>query len=172
MLLVNWINKFFQRKNTLVKWINQKFQCNFKPQDIDAVRDFTLLWNVLEGIVFSTIFSIPTAEQIFQQHQFNEQPFLPYYNYFRQRYINTNGAANQRFRSLSFRQADRAAFVEQILINQASQPGDKVLALMIIIYRLRNNLFHGIKPIRTLNQQRENFENANGFLKELISYYV
>lgn len=157
---------------SLIDWINQTFHRNFNQYDIDAVRDFTLLWNVFEGAIFNTRFSIGTAERSFQRKQFNEQPFLPYYNYFRQRYVDANGATNDRFQSLHFRPNDKEVFVAQTLINEASSPYDKVVAITIIIYRLRNNLFHGIKPIYTLDQQCENFENANGFLKELLAYYI
>jgi hypothetical protein len=157
---------------SLVNWINHKFQRNFNAQDIDAVRDFTLLWNVLEGGVFNRSFSILAAAQKFQQHQFNDAPFLPFYNYFRDRYIDASGQGNYQFDSLEFRRNDRKTFVEQVLANQASSAGDKALALAIIIYRLRNNLFHGIKPIYTIDQQRTNFENANGFLMELLNYFV
>jgi hypothetical protein len=156
----------------MLNWINQTFHRNFSQEDIDAARDFTLLWNVLEGVVFHTSFSIASAEQRFQQRQFNEQPFLPFYNYFKNRYIDGNGLPNQRFAALHFRQADRQAFVQQTLINPASQTGEKILALTIIVYRLRNNLFHGIKDIPSLDQQRANFENANGFLMVLLSYFV
>ncbi|EXZ17289.1 hypothetical protein M067_4342 [Bacteroides fragilis str. J-143-4] len=39
---------------------------------------------------------------------------------------------------------------------------------MAIIYRYRNNLFHGIKDVTTINYQKDNFIYANKMLKLFI----
>jgi hypothetical protein len=45
-----------------------------------------------------------------------------------------------------------------------------ILAISIIIYRYRNNLFHGIKDIPKIDAQIENFKNANSFLISFLDY--
>jgi uncharacterized membrane protein YecN with MAPEG domain len=39
-----------------------------------------------------------------------------------------------------------------------------LLAILIIVFRYRNNLFHGEKSIYKLQNQIDNFRNANQFL--------
>ena len=43
-----------------------------------------------------------------------------------------------------------------------------MLALMIIVYRLRNNLFHGIKSVHMLNDQVQNLDNASHCLAAIL----
>lgn len=42
---------------------------------------------------------------------------------------------------------------------------------MIIVYRLRNNLFHGLKEIPTLNDQIPNLDMACRALAAILSAY-
>jgi len=46
---------------------------------------------------------------------------------------------------------------------------DKWTFLLLVIYRLRNNLFHGAKWASDLHGQEENFENANHILLVLLA---
>ena len=43
-----------------------------------------------------------------------------------------------------------------------------LLALLIIIFRLRNNLFHVIKAMHSISSQREIFWCANKVLRRVI----
>lgn len=43
-----------------------------------------------------------------------------------------------------------------------------VHALLLIVYRLRNNLFHGIKDITRIRHQVTNLNTASGFLKNVL----
>ena len=43
-----------------------------------------------------------------------------------------------------------------------------MLALLMIVWRLRNNLFHGAKWAYGLRDQRENFTHANSVLMRLL----
>ena len=43
-----------------------------------------------------------------------------------------------------------------------------ILSIGYIVYRLRNNLFHGLKPFTTLKGQNKNFKMSNNFLIEFI----
>jgi hypothetical protein len=72
---------------------------------------------------------------------------------------------------LHFRGNDRRDFVKQVLLANNNTVQDMALAMSIIVYRFRNNLFHGIKEIQVINEQRTNFEQANSFLKSLLNYY-
>lgn len=156
---------------TMTEWINQRFGVAFADDDIVSVKDFSLYWNVFEDIVCTNNFSIPTVEQSINARNFNRVEFQNTIDYFRNRYV-TNGNLNEKFPHLHFRNNDRQNFVEQVLLGQLDDTNDIILASVIIIYRYRNNLFHGLKDIRTINFQQDNFATANHFLQTLLRYYL
>lgn len=54
---------------------------------------------------------------------------------------------------------------------QNTADNDIILALIIIAYRFRNIFFHGVKDIQVIEEQRENFENANAILKMVLNRF-
>ncbi len=46
----------------------------------------------------------------------------------------------------------------------------KFVGCLIIVFRLRNNLFHGEKWSYHLRNQGDNFKYANNFLKSVMSH--
>lgn len=155
---------------TLTEWINQRFGVAFVDNDIVSVKDFSLYWNVFEDTVCANNFNIQTAEQSFLLKKFTRADFQNTIDYFRNRYV-TNGNLNNKFPHLHFRANDRQIFVEQVLLSQLDDTNDIILASTIIIFRFRNNLFHGVKDIRIINFQHDNFATANHFLQTLLNYY-
>lgn len=61
--------------------------------------------------------------------------------------------------------------VEAVLKGENANLGDTAAALLIVIYRLRNNLFHGVKWAYGIRGQRENFENANALLMSALELH-
>ncbi len=155
---------------TMTEWINQRFGLVFKDNDILSVKDFSLYWSVFEDLVCNNNFNIPTVEQSLKTKIFIRADFQNTIEYFRTRYV-TNGTLSDKFQNLNFRNNDRQIFVKQVLLGNLDTTFDIILASTIIVYRFRNNLFHGNKRINTINFQRENFETANQFLQILLNYY-
>lgn len=155
---------------TTTEWINQRFGVVFVDDDIKNVKDFSLYWNVFEDTVCANNFSIQIVEQTFQNRNFNRADFQGTIDYFRNRYV-TDGILNEKFPHLHFRNNDRQNFVEQVLLGKLDNTNDIILASTIIIYRFRNNLFHGLKDMKTINFQQDNFEIANHFLQAILFYY-
>ncbi len=87
--------------------------------------------------------------------------------YFRNRYF-ADGELTHRFPYLNLRKPDHPELVEAVIKGVSNEPRDRVLAILIIIWRLRNNLFHGAKWAYQLQGQRENFTNANAVLMRLL----
>ena len=54
--------------------------------------------------------------------------------------------------------------------NEAA-PDDVAAVALIIVYRLRCNLFHGLKSLRELPEQRETFGYANTVLMRAIDLH-
>jgi hypothetical protein len=47
----------------------------------------------------------------------------------------------------------------------------QLLAVLIIVYRLRNNLFHGLKTLWMLNDQIFNLDKASRTLAAIVKAY-
>lgn len=61
---------------------------------------------------------------------------------------------------------------EEVLSEARDGGADVLKALLLIILRLRNNLFHGVKWQYFLQDQFENFSHANGVLMPAIGLAV
>jgi hypothetical protein len=93
--------------------------------------------------------------------------FKPQLLYFRNRYV-TNGLTNSKFMGLKFRRNDSEELVKNVLEGNDNELPNVVLALLVIVFRLRNNMFHGIKALPTIGGQVGNFKHANKLLMKLI----
>lgn len=61
---------------------------------------------------------------------------------------------------LNFRNGDNEPLVKDVLLGNKNAPAELLSAALLIVYRYRNNLFHGIKWTYGLEGQQSNFENA------------
>lgn len=148
----------------MIDWINNKYGTNLTDNDLAEIKNFTLLWNIFDNTIFNTAFSIGLLDQEITNRNLQFAPFTNVLIYFQNRYTE-NGQTNFRFNHLNFRQNDREALVRAVLTNANNNDHDKILAIGIIVYRFRNNLFHGHKNFMEIGQQTENFLNANLFLR-------
>ena len=78
------------------------------------------------------------------------------------------GSFNHRFAHLNFRPNDRQALVEVVLLGNEQTPTEVIKALLIITFRLRNNLFHGLKWAHEMRDQQSNFEQATSVLTKVL----
>lgn len=93
----------------------------------------------------------------------NIVPFAENLAYFRNRYFN-QGGFTEHFQGLMLRQNDSPELVSAVLRGDNSNDSDAVSALLIIVFRLRNNLFHGVKWAYGIRGQLGNFTNASTVL--------
>jgi hypothetical protein len=139
----------------------------FTGDEIDSVRNFSLLWNLFERLVCHRNASVAALENAVSNLQGQDKLRIDDYNkflkYFANRYIE-NGKTNRRFRMLNFQRRNKRELVEAVLMGNETAPEKILLAILIIVYRYRNNLFHGEKAIRDLPNQIDNFRNANQLL--------
>jgi hypothetical protein len=87
--------------------------------------------------------------------------------YFRDRYF-ADGAITYHFPFLELRPSDHPDVVRAVVEGANNDPRDRMLALLMIVWRLRNNLFHGAKWAYGLRDQRANFIRANSVLMRLL----
>ena len=153
------------------EWILENFKesVRLEQKTIDVVADFVLIWNLFEGVECSTQAGIRQFEQFANgiTGQIPETLLNDLLSFWKFRYV-ADGNTNGRFEKLTFRRNDRKELVADVLLERNDSTEDIILALLIIVYRLRNNLFHGLKTIDRLNDQRENLSHAIEVLQALI----
>ncbi len=125
---------------------------------------FSLLWSFFEAMTMQTNASsnriLALVHKWAAQNRLNIAPFAQSLAYFRNRYSNGDGAA-ELLRGLKLRPSDSPELVKAVLRGENTNEADCVAALLIIVYRLRNNLFHGVKWAYGIRGQLDNFTNAN-----------
>ncbi len=139
------------------------------PEDIEAVRDFTLLWSAFEGAILNgcaspdqlTSHAKVLADLVFQ----DELSVNEAIGYFRNRYWH-NGHETRHMHYLHLHRYNQTniARVMSFLDGTGNEPEMVIAGLLLVIYRLRNNLFHGPKWEHGLVDQRNNFSVANSVL--------
>ncbi len=155
---------------SVTEWINARFGIALDENSLAEIKDFSLIWNVFEDRVCSNNFNIAEVQKRIRERTFNADVFTAHLQYFQDRYIN-EGNTTERFEFLYFRPNDRKELVTRVLLGDLTSINDILLAIVIIIYRFRNNLFHGLKDISIIDQQRTNFETANSFLMTFLDQY-
>ena len=105
------------RQETVLEWITSFFQTdgNLEQNDIESIRNFSLLWNAFEGTFANRRFSINTIETRINQTNFSLDNYRPYLEYFQNRYLE-NGQTNSRYPHLNFRPNDREGLVRDVLL--------------------------------------------------------
>jgi hypothetical protein len=87
--------------------------------------------------------------------------------YFKARYFVDN-RVSPAFRSLRFQDHDRQNVVKSVIRGDAAADHEAAAAVLIIVYRLRNNFLHGNKWAGGLHGQIENFSHANAALIAIL----
>ena len=87
--------------------------------------------------------------------------------YFQNRYYRDDDFTDH-FDHLKLQNSDRPDLVRKVLRNDATDRSEIVAAVLIIVYRFRNNLFHGEKWAYQLKGQLENFNHANVALMQAM----
>ena len=134
-----------------------------KEETLRTVSSFTLMWNLFENTLCGSHADVSALDQVATTIA-GANNGLPddirgALQFWSDRYLK-NGQFNYLFKGLNFRKRDRRAHVEAVLSGSATDEHSQVLASLIIVYRLRNNLFHGLKEIGALNEQVQNLDVA------------
>jgi hypothetical protein len=154
-----------------IEWLRERYPDlqNVPNVDLDEVMDFLLLWSVFEGHLLNRD---ADADVIVEQcgawdlaGRLRVETYDQSLEYFRRRY--RPGALATLDALFRGRVAGRE-LVEREINGDPLHRAQRVAALFIIVFRLRNNLFHGQKIIDGLLGQRENFVHANNSLRAAL----
>lgn len=132
------------------------------PETYRTLSSFTVLWNYFEQRKCLNAASpkvLHDLAQAFDPANGLNAELQEALAYWRQRYVE-RGAVNHLFETLHFRNGDNKAVATAAILGTTNDSTDLFEGLLTVIYRLRNNLFHGLKQLDQLNDQRENLANA------------
>jgi hypothetical protein len=140
-------------------------------QDREAIRDFSLLWSLYEGTILNASGSanaiIHAVGSLKASGRLTPKPLRGAIDYFVGRYFD----GDLTFHELHLRSNDHRALVEKVVKAQSTDDTEIVSAILIIVFRLRNNLFHGVKWSYGIRDQLENFRNANNVLMSVMEMH-
>lgn len=152
-----------------IDWLRARapgFQ-NLSLEEVGAISDFSLLWSLFEARILDRSASAGAicakVESWRAAGTLAEESYDPQLSYFRQRYF-AGGQFTHHFPGLLLRQNDQEALVRGVLSGVDNAPDACVSTVFIIVYRYRNNLFHGAKWQYEIAGQLENFQHANAAL--------
>jgi hypothetical protein len=112
----------------------------------------------------------PDPRQCTDTELLTDHWFEPELAYFRNRYFR-DGAFTYHFDNLNIRGGDQPDLVQKVLSIGAAKRFEIAAATLIIVYRFRNNLFHGEKWAYQLKGQLEIFTHANAVLMQAIELH-
>lgn len=156
-----------------IRWLEQNAPgFDMLPkQDRAVIAHFALLWSFFEARTLSTRGSahaiIALTQEWSAQGRLTIEPFSKSLMYFQQRYY-ANGVGTNYLTGLNLRRNDCPKLVHAVLKGENTNPVDCVAALLIVVYRLRNNLFHGAKWAYGIRGQLHNFTHANTTLMNAL----
>ncbi|MDE2184651.1 MAG: hypothetical protein KGJ78_16650 [Alphaproteobacteria bacterium] len=159
------------------RWLRQNAPGyeNLTPGERKAIRDFALLWSYFESLVLNTAANADSIRRVcttlHTRGRLQLNDYAKPLTYFRHRYFDGT-SFTPAFAGLHLRRNDKPALVERVLRGEATSVSDTLAGLLIIVLRLRNNLFHGVKWSYGIRGQRENFTHANMVLMTILTAYL
>ena len=148
--------------------------CQLKLDEQIAILRFLLLWSLFEKEVLNLHGSAQTivknAKQWAGDGLLTDEIFESQIYYFRNRYYH-HDEFTEYFKNLNLRSRDHPQLVREVLKNVDTNPEEVSAAVLIIVYRIRNNLFHGEKWSYGLHGQLDNFNHANAALIKAIGLH-
>lgn len=154
-------------------WIDQYFagRAKLNFEQMRPVLCFSLIWNLFETVTCqrnANEKSIREAvDRAIDSGRLNLMTYSKYVDYFRARYLH-NGDIDRVFTVFILDNERSKAVVKGVLLNEMHDLSNIVYALLLIAYRVRNNLFHGNKRIDTLHTQTGLFQVVNNLLATFL----
>lgn len=143
---------------------------NLTSEELAALQRFTLLWTLFEAQMLGSNASVKKISEIVESLEpeiIDGGWFSEHLNYFSNRYVN-DGNTNYRFENLHLRNHDNPDLVRAVLTGDDVDPISQLISCLIIVFRFRNNFFHGIKWAYSLQEQLDNFTHSACLLRKLL----
>ena len=135
--------------------------------ELEAITVFSFLWSLFEAKALNERGSADaiaaSAARWARDGQLTPETFGQELAYFRNRYV-TDGEFNDHFDHLHLRANDAPELVRKALNGEDGAPEEIAAAVLIVVYRFRNNLFQETKWAYELRGQLDSFMHANNAL--------
>jgi len=135
-----------------------------------AINDFSLLWPLFEGSIlgpkYRSVDLLQIPDTLNELGALKADTLAVEIAYFRARYYR-EGQFTPEFSRLHVERTNAAsrASIRTFLTSGPEYPVvDAVKGILLIVLRLRNNLFHGVKALYGMQGQLSNFQHANAVL--------
>jgi hypothetical protein len=140
----------------------------------EAIDDFSRLWSFYEGKMLEADAKldafIETAQKLRDCGALTLGPLAQPIAYFRDRYFR-DGRHTWHFHDLKFRNEAQKQRAARFVDGTAADDVEVLVGLLLVVFRLRNNLFHGAKWADGIHGQLPNFENANCVLAQVLEMH-
>ncbi|MCU8040669.1 hypothetical protein ACRN98_19725 [Shewanella oncorhynchi] len=143
---------------------------NLSPAELDAVQWFTLLWTLFEAQALDNKASVNKIKDLIEQNENQPVDISEELNYFQGRYVE-NRTTNDHFEHLNFRKNDNSELVKSVLTGENNESKSQLISCLIIVYRFRNNFFHGLKWAYGVQGQLENFRHSANILIKCLNQF-
>lgn len=159
-----------------VNWLRAKAPgfMRLTVEEQNAIGDFSLLWSLFENRILGSNGNARTICNAVRNWNQTGVLVATIFDeelaYFCDRYYASN-TFTYHFDDLKLRDNDRREMVRAVLNGSDAAPQHRLATALIIVYRYRNNLFHGIKWQYELAGQLGNFNAANAVLMKALERY-
>lgn len=156
-----------------VEWLSNRESdyCELRKNEKDAINSFFLIWSYFESQALDCKANRKSfkdlAKELEQKDKIRSLNLNKYIKYFQERYIE-NEVLNYRFEYLHLEKSGNPEEVPRMLLDIDCDNRTKIIGCLYIIYRYRNNLFHGPKWRYFLSEQQENMEASCSLLIEIM----
>lgn len=139
---------------------------------LNSLGNFTMMWAIFEAsegeeqnnmLGQITLFSNRLAQSA-PSYLVDEE-----FYYWKARYIE-NGEETNKFKHLRLSDKRQVDLLLSTLSSEKPTFRDKLESCLLIVYRYRNNMFHGMKDVRMLNHQKQNFITATSLLQKVLPF--
>ena len=156
------------------QWLeSNRYYSELDESKLTSIFYFPLIWNLFEKDCCDNDAAINKhPKEIAKKHtdEVDSELVGGVYSHFLGRYVE-GGQTTSLFNNFKFGKNNQDGkvfkdFVIDVLLTP--EAGQQKQVLLYIAFRLRNNLYHGIKDVSRLYEQNENFRQINRLLMALI----
>lgn len=169
---------FKMERDEIIDIVNRTFQASVEMETINTLGRFLLLWGIFEKKFFAKTVQ-GREEGDFNAHKAKNHPHIKVsdiqtpFGHFKDRYTGSV-EAERKYNDLAIRGGGYKDEIKQTFQREEWDTSDaerkaKQFAVLMVMYQLRNNLFHGTKEVNSLNENKENFDVMNAVLIEILS---
>ena len=141
----------------------------------NALSDFAICWTVFESQLFDCNVNAATIKEKVNgwlgSNGASNEWFVTQLEYFKQRYTQ-DGEIGYRFAHLHLRANDDPDLVRNVLLGEDQDITSQLSVCLIIVYRYRNNFFHGLKWSYQFKDQQQNLEHATELMVRCTDRYA